>query len=95
MKIHGMCNAGPLILGLIVAALPACQKSADSVRVGGSTFPAPPAEGTASIFGSACPNEAGELAADCEYGFQPVSYDSRHTGAITVNVRNRLSAIIT
>ena len=70
MKIHGMCNAGPLILGLIVAALPACQKSADSVRVGGSTFPAPPAEGTASIFGTVFDLRTATAAVGAELSFE-------------------------
>ncbi|HUR27851.1 MAG TPA: carboxypeptidase-like regulatory domain-containing protein [Planctomycetota bacterium] len=58
---------GPLVVCWLAFALPlACQRDAPETRVGGSSFPTAPPEGTASVCGTVIDLQSGEVAAGVE-----------------------------
>jgi len=52
-----------VVCSALLCAVPACGRGEDNVRVGGSTFPAPPPRGTAVLCGSVIDLASGEPAA--------------------------------
>jgi len=54
------------VAALALLLLGACQRNSDSVRVGGTQLPAPPAEGTAVVFGTVFDLKTGDPASGVE-----------------------------
>jgi hypothetical protein len=69
MKIRLSLRAGRAGLVLLGCVLFACQRPTDSVRVGGSSFPAPPVAGTAIVCGTVFDLKTGAPAADVAVSF--------------------------